>query len=84
MVFGLEEMQKGEKTEIAVVADSPAEKAELKRDDIILEFDNTKITKKYSLAKTILQYSPEDKVSLKILRDGKEIIVEITLSERED
>jgi S1-C subfamily serine protease len=75
---------KGEKTEIAVVADSPAEKAELKRDDIILEFDNTKITKKYSLAKTILQYSPEDKVSLKILRDGKEIIVEITLSERED
>ena len=73
----------GQKTEIAVVSDSPAEIAEIKRDDIILEFDNKKITETNSLAKIILEYSPGDKVSLKILRGEDEFSREITLTERD-
>ena len=74
----------GQATEIAVFPDSPAEEIGLQRDDIILEFDNQKITEENSLAKIILQYSPGDKVSLKILRDNKEIFREVTLIERKD
>ena len=74
----------GQKTEIAVVPDSPAEAVGIKRDDIILEFDNKKITEKDSLAKMILQYSPGDKVLLKVLRGEQEFSYEITLTERED
>ena len=74
----------GQKTEIAVVSDSPAEIAEIKRDDIILEFDNKKITETNSLAKIILEYSPGDKVSLKILRGEDEFSREVTLIERKD
>jgi len=74
----------GQETEIAVVPDSPAEAVGIKRDDIILEFDNKKITEKDSLAKMILQYSPGDKILLKVLRGEQEFSYEITLTERED
>jgi len=74
----------GQKTEIAVVSDSPAEIAEIKRDDIILEFDNKKITETNSLAKIILEYSPGDNISLKILRGEEEFSSEVTLIEWED
>ncbi len=74
----------GQETEIVVVPDSPAEAAGIQRDDIILEFDNKQITEINSLAKIILEYSPGDKVSLKILRNNEKISFNITLSERED
>ncbi len=67
--------------EPAVVSGSAAEKAGLKEDDIILEFGGEKITPQNSLAKIIEKYSPGDKVSLKVLRGGKEIILETTLGE---
>jgi len=74
----------GRKTEKVTIPGSPAEKAGIKRDDIILEFDHQKITSKNPLAKIILQYSPSDRVSLKILRDNKKINLEVVLSERKD
>ena len=74
----------GQESEIAIIPDSPAETIGLERDDIILEFDNQKITQKNSLAKIILQYSPGDRVSLKILRGDQEIFLNVTLAERED
>ena len=61
---------------------SPAEKAGLKEEDIILEFNGEKITSENSLSKIIMKYSPGDKITLKILRDGKEKIFEVNLSER--
>jgi len=76
--------KQGQETEIAVVSNSPAEIAGIKRDDIILEFDNKEITETNSLAKIILQYSPGDKISLKILRGEEEFSREVTLIEMED
>ncbi len=70
--------------ELAIVPDSAADKAGLKENDIILEFNNEKISLENSLAKIIVKYNPEDKVTLKILREEKEITVEVTLGERSE
>lgn len=73
---------KGDGGESAVTSGSAAEKAGLKEGDIILEFNNEKITAENSLAKVIMKYSPGDAVSLKILRDGKEEIINVVLGKR--
>lgn len=66
----------------AVIKGSPAEKSGLKEGDIILEFGGVKINKDNNLAKLISQKRIGDKVGLKVLRDGKEIVVETELAER--
>ena len=66
----------------AVIQGSPAEKAGLKKDDIILEFGGVKINKDNSLAKLISQKRVGEKVGLKILRDGQELKLEVELTER--
>ncbi len=65
----------------AIFSDSAAEKAGLKEGDIILEFNGEKITMENSLAKIIINYNPGDKVSLKILRDNTEKLINATLEE---
>jgi S1-C subfamily serine protease len=69
--------------EVAVTPDSAADRAGLKEGDIILEFNRVKINEKNTLAKLISKYSPGDEVSLKILRDGKQIIIKAVLGEWE-
>ncbi|KKT42227.1 MAG: Peptidase S1 and S6, chymotrypsin/Hap [Parcubacteria group bacterium GW2011_GWA2_44_13] len=80
---------KGSGGEPAVMPDSPAMKARLpdgqtgfKEGDIILEFGGVKITADNSLGKLIENRWIGDKVTLKILRDGKELNVEVMLEER--
>jgi serine protease Do len=74
----------GSSGEAAVFSGSPAEKAGLKKDDIILEFNDEKITVENSLAKIISKYNPGDEVKLKVLRNNEEKIFWATLSEREE
>lgn len=75
---------KGEGGEAAIFPGSAAEKAGLKEGDIILEFNGEKITTENTLAKIIMKYNPGDKVTLKILREGKEKIFEVILGERSE
>jgi len=75
---------KGDKNEKAIMPGSAADKAGLREGDIILELNNEKITQKNSLAKIIAKYNPGDKVSLKILRKDKELIIEAVLGERSE
>jgi serine protease Do len=70
--------------EPAVTPESAAETAGLKEGDIILEFNNEKITADNSLAKMIMNYNPGDKITLKILRKGEEKTIEATLGERSE
>jgi len=56
----------------------------LKENDIILEFNGEKINTENSLTKIISKYNPGDKITLKVLRDGKENTFEATLSEKEE
>ena len=68
--------------EPAVVAGSAADKAGLKENDIILEFNKEKITTENSLAKIMMKYGPGDAVSLKVLRGEKELNLQVILDRR--
>lgn len=69
--------------EVAIEKGSSAQKAGLKEDDIILEADGVKITKKTPLANIIQnQHMPGDQVVLKVLRDKKEMDITVILGEK--
>ncbi|KPJ55436.1 hypothetical protein AMJ47_00665 [Parcubacteria bacterium DG_72] len=68
----------------AIWPGSPAEKAGIREGDIILELQGERITMNNSLAEIILKYNPGDEVVLKILRDGEEMEISLTLVKRED
>jgi len=63
----------------AVVSGGPADKAGLKSGDVITKVNNTQITEEHSLASILSPLSPGDKITLTILRDGKEQTATATL-----
>ncbi len=67
--------------EPAVLQDSPADKAGLKEDDIILEADGKKITTDNPLSYMIADKKPGDSIEMKVWRDGKEITLKAILEE---
>ena len=69
--------------DLAVIPGSPADKAGLEENDIILEVDGEKLTLERSLASMIRHFKPGTPVRLKIVHDGEEQEVEVTLSEQE-
>ncbi|MDD3072336.1 MAG: trypsin-like peptidase domain-containing protein [Candidatus Paceibacterota bacterium] len=75
---------RGSKGEAAVFPNSPAQKSGILENDIILEFNNEKITTNNSLAKIILKYNPGESILLKVLRNGETIDVSVVLEERGD
>ncbi len=75
---------KGGQGESAVSPGSAAEKAGLKEGDIILQVNGEKITPDSSLGGIIQNYNPGDKITLKILRGGKEFSLQVTLGERSE
>ncbi len=67
----------------AIQKNSPAEKAGIKAEDIILEVDGKKVTSESPLGDIISQKNVGQTVTIKILRDGKEITVTATLEKRQ-
>ncbi len=65
----------------AVVPGSPADKAGLLENDIILELDGTKITQDNVLSDLLRNHNPGDRVTLKVLSKNKEKTVSVTLGE---
>ncbi len=73
---------RGEKRdELAVIPGSPADKAGILENDIILEVDGQKIKDGKTLAQIIRNKKVGDKVRLKILSKGKEKEIEVVLEE---
>lgn len=68
----------------AIVKDSPAAKAGLKEKDIITAVNGVKIGSSGSLSTLIGEYKPGDTVQLTVIRDGKEIAVNVTLEAYSD
>ena len=67
--------------DLSIIANSPAEKAGLKEEDVILEVDGKKISENNTLKTIIQDYLPGDTITLKVLRNGNEFSLKITLGE---
>jgi C-terminal processing protease CtpA/Prc len=63
-----------------VVKDSPAEKAGLKKDDVILRFDGESVTSARKLSRLVNESSPDQTVRITISRGGAEQEISATLS----
>ncbi|MDO8582127.1 MAG: trypsin-like peptidase domain-containing protein [bacterium] len=68
-------------TDFAVIPGSPADKAGLVENDIILEIDGTKIDKDHALSRIVARKNPGDTVTLKVISKGKEKTVKVKLGE---
>lgn len=65
----------------AVAANSPADKAGIKDKDIITKVGDVEVGDRGSVASLVAEYSPQDTITLTVLRDGKTINVNATLTE---
>jgi len=73
---------KGTGCDFAVVPGSPADKAGLVENDIILEVNGTKIDEDHALVNLLGSYKPGDELTLKIQHKGETKEVKVTLAER--
>ncbi|HLD19686.1 MAG TPA: trypsin-like peptidase domain-containing protein [Patescibacteria group bacterium] len=71
-----------QQTDLAVIPGSPADKAGIVENDIILELNGTRIDEKNGLARLIAQYKVGDVIKLKVMHKGSEKEVSVTLTER--
>ena len=67
--------------QVAVVPSSPADKAGIVENDIILEVNGEKVDESNGLVKLIQEYHVGDTIDLKILSKGKEKTVKVKLEE---
>jgi serine protease Do len=71
--------EKGGATVLEVTKGSPAEKAGIKKGDVITKVNDAKIDSPESLFETVHNYKPGDKVNISFIRDGKTQTVSTTL-----
>ncbi len=65
-----------------VLKDSPAEKAGLQSNDVIIRFNNEAVTSSRKLTRLIREVSPDHKAVLTIIRSGSEIEIPVTIGKR--
>jgi serine protease Do len=68
----------------SVEAGTPADKAGLKEQDVVLEIDGRKIADDNDFRLRVAEHDPGDKINLKIIRNGNIKNVVVTLTERPD
>ena len=64
-----------------VQKDSPAEKAGLKEEDVILTFNGKSLNNASELSTWVASSSPGQDITLQVLRDGKEMNIKVNLGE---
>ncbi len=68
----------------AIVAESPAEKAGLQDEDIIIKVNDVDVDSANNLSTLLSGYNVGDEVSLTVVREGEEITITATLEEAPD
>ncbi|OIO46444.1 MAG: hypothetical protein AUJ28_02490 [Parcubacteria group bacterium CG1_02_37_51] len=71
-------------TELAVIPGSPADKAGIVENDIILEIEGVKLENDNTLAKLIANYQPGDKIEVKLYHRGEYQDVNVVLEEYQE
>ena len=66
-----------------VTKDGPAEKAGIRSGDVIVAFNGKEIRDEHELPATVAVTKPGQKVDIKVIRDGKELTVPVTIAEME-
>jgi len=64
-----------------VASGSPASEAGLQQDDIITKVGDVALDETHSYVNTLFTFNPGDQVTLTLMRDGKEMQVQVTLGE---
>ncbi len=67
-----------------VVKDSPAEKAGLRKDDVIVRFEGDSVTSTRKLTRLVSEVAPDQTVKLAISRSGGEQEVSVTMAKRDN
>ncbi|MFZ6036385.1 MAG: S1C family serine protease [Patescibacteria group bacterium] len=67
--------------DLAIIPGSPADKAGIQENDIILSINDQVIDEDHSLAHELQKYKPGDTITLKVLSKGEEKIITATLAE---
>jgi serine protease Do len=65
----------------AVLPGSPAEKAGIRSNDIIISINNQQLDDDTTLSKALKSYKPGDTITIKVLRGGNELSLPVTLGE---
>lgn len=65
--------------ELAVIPGSPADKAGLQENDIILEINGEKLSEKPSFSRRLANFALGDSLELLVLRKGKKLTLRVTL-----
>ena len=80
--YGMLVVRGDKQTDLAVMPGSPADKAGIVENDIIMEADGKQLNEKYILADAIAGKKPGDSISLKIFHKGEVKTVNIKLSQQ--
>jgi len=66
-----------------VTKDGPAEKAGIRSGDVIVAFNGKEIRDEHELPAVVASTRPGKKADVKVVRDGKEIVIPVTIAEME-
>jgi len=67
-----------------VIKDSPAEKAGLKKGDVIVRFENEAVTSVRKLNRLVSEVAPDHAVTLSVSRGGAETTLSVTIGSRQN
>lgn len=70
-------------SELAVIPGSPADKAGIVANDLILEINGERIDEEHTLTGRLSDFNPGDAITLKIFHRGEEKTIQVTLGERD-
>lgn len=69
--------------DLAIIPGGPADKAGLEENDIILEVSGVKLERTVNFSREILKYTVGEQVTMKVLKNGEEQDIQVTLEDRE-